>query len=389
MLDAVRLWTPFHIATSRRRLLVLKLDHLGDFIIAVPAMRALRDHFPGDEITLVCGSWNKSLAESTGLFDTIVGYDFFPPNGSQRIGVTQPHSEFLTGTRGEYDIAVDLRVDGDTRFLLSHVNAKVRCGIGAEYEFPYLDIALPKPSRGRLLDAAKAQHAFSAGDFISNVLVSHPLHWETDFSRTDCCVIFGPYATLPIGAYQATFHFGASGLGLASSLCRIELDVANRTLPIATLRLGRRHLRTGSAILTFTNPDEHGAIEFRVSTHGRPAAGAFRFFGVTVESASSDLDIRSRQWSRLLHRGECVSLLVSLLAERTRPSGTRRTLTKRRTADDVLCEEVRAIVETPGAIFIAPISRSPIKDWPLPNYAALIRLILNQNNRVVLLGTDD
>src|SRR5438876_8889458 len=100
--NPIRLWTPSPPASARRRLLVLKLDHLGDFIIAMPAMQALRDHFPNDEITLVCGSWNRSLAESTGLFDAIVVYDFFPPSSSRWEDASEPSiDKFLTITRGE------------------------------------------------------------------------------------------------------------------------------------------------------------------------------------------------------------------------------------------------------------------------------------------------
>ena len=276
------------------------------------------------------------------------------------------------------------------RFLLSHIGAKLRCGIGAEYEFPYLDIALPTPSRARLLNEGNAQHAFGAASFISNVLEPTPLCWETDFRRTDCCIVFGPYATFPAGAYKATFHFDASGLGFGSPLCKIELDIAHRNVSIAKLRLGRRHLRSGRATLPFSNPDEHGALEFRVSTRGRPAKGTFRFYGVTVESASADRRAATpRQWSRVLHRGECVSLLVRLLADRTGPPLPRKTLVEPKSVGEVLPEEARAIIGTPGGIFIAPVSKSSIKDWPLANYSSLVRMILKQNRRVILLGTDD
>jgi ADP-heptose:LPS heptosyltransferase len=368
----------------------LKLDHLGDFIIALPAMQTLRDRFPHDDITLVCGSWNQGIAERTGLFDTNLAYDFFPPDSS-RSDSAHLHSlsDFRSLTHGEYDIAIDLRVDSDTRFLLSHVDTTVRCGIGAEHEFPYLDIALPTPIRGRLLSDRRARHAFGAASFMSNVLAPSPLRWETDFRRTDCCIVFGPYTTLPPGDYTAVFHIGASGLGLAGALSRIELDVAHRTVPIAGLRLGRRHLRAGRATLAFSNPDEHGAIEFRVSTYGRPPAGTFWFFGVTVESASSESDRPMRQWTRLLHRGECASLLVSLLAERMTVWPPSRTHLEGNTLAGALPAEAAQIIESPGAIFIAPLSKASIKDWPLASYMALVRMILERNQSVVLLGTAD
>src|ERR1700694_853439 len=48
--------------SSRRRVLVLKLDHRGDFLIGLPALEMLRATFADDHITLVCGSWNAATA---------------------------------------------------------------------------------------------------------------------------------------------------------------------------------------------------------------------------------------------------------------------------------------------------------------------------------------
>src|SRR5215470_4800719 len=64
-----------------RRLLVLKLDHYGDFLIALPALKKLRDAFAADHITLVCGSWNVELTRRLGVADGVRAYNFFPENG--------------------------------------------------------------------------------------------------------------------------------------------------------------------------------------------------------------------------------------------------------------------------------------------------------------------
>src|SRR5215831_2532550 len=60
----------YHFAIDNRRarrLLVLKLDHYGDFLIGLPALKRLRQAFPADHITLVCGSWNIGLAKEVGV----------------------------------------------------------------------------------------------------------------------------------------------------------------------------------------------------------------------------------------------------------------------------------------------------------------------------------
>jgi ADP-heptose:LPS heptosyltransferase len=374
------------------KIIVLKLDHLGDFIMAIPALRKLRDHFPTDEISLVCGSWNRSIAESCGFFDRVLVYDFFPPTVADRDGVPyQPISTFRLVTNGSYDAAIDLRIDSDTRFLLSYIDAHLKCGIGLNCDFPYLNLALPLKILNHLpLVDKDAWRGFPATDFVSNVLSPTPLYWDLDFSKTDHCAIFGPYTRLPIGIYRVTFHFHAPGFWGLGLLCSIVVDVGQRTVPIATLRLRRRHLRSGCATLEFSNNDENGAIEFRIYARGRPLAGTFRFFGVTIEnpSASSGAAVKHRLHS--LHRAELTSLMVSLLAERLHPPTGHIGLMATDSFVDPLSEEERGLLRRSGGIYISPLSNSPIKDWPPSNYTRLIKLLLERTERhVVLLGTQN
>ena len=63
-----------------QRILVLKLDHLGDFLIGVPALKQLRELFPGAQITLICGSWNVPTAQKLGVADDVRTFDYFPEN---------------------------------------------------------------------------------------------------------------------------------------------------------------------------------------------------------------------------------------------------------------------------------------------------------------------
>ena len=388
--EPLRMWTQSPNIPRLRKILAIKLDHLGDFIIAIPAMRNLRVHFATDKIILVCGSWNKNLAEALGLFDEILVCDYFARNPATQAGVSEKSpSEFQAITRGTYDIAIDFRVDLDTRFLLSRVDARVKCGIGTEFEFPFLDVALPLKNRQTpLTENAAFCHAFGVHEFMSNVLTPGPFCWEIDFSRKDYCLIFGPYTRLPVGEYKATFHFDASGLWLLGLLCSVKIDVGQRTVPVAALRIGPSQLRIGRATVTFSNSDDEAPIEFRIYTRGRPLRGSFRFFGVTVEGDPSPPGARDRRLSRHLHRGELLCLLVTLLAKRTRVSSFHSNEWANQDAGEMFPEEsIRGVT---GAICIAPVSNSPIRDWPLANYSALVRLILGSSDRtVLLLGSEE
>ncbi len=85
---------------ERPRILLLKLDHIGDMVLAMRAMLQIRKAWPDAHITLVCGPWNVALARQLGLFDRIVAYRFFfpkpPPTRKQRRRIGMPHSRRST-----------------------------------------------------------------------------------------------------------------------------------------------------------------------------------------------------------------------------------------------------------------------------------------------------
>ena len=133
-----------------RSIILLKLDHVGDFFIATPAFRELRSAFPNAQITLICGPWNKQLACDLGIFDDVRPFSFFPEQSrdafqqSRDLGwAASMHGHFATVAAGSFDLAVDLRYDTDTRRLLTMIDAKYRAGIGDFAEFPFLDVAVP------------------------------------------------------------------------------------------------------------------------------------------------------------------------------------------------------------------------------------------------------
>ncbi len=79
---------PVRIVASDPRgvnsVVVMKLDHRGDFMMAMEAFKVLRSAFAQAEMTLVCGSWNAAEAAQTGFFEHIVPFDFFPEDDSAR-----------------------------------------------------------------------------------------------------------------------------------------------------------------------------------------------------------------------------------------------------------------------------------------------------------------
>ncbi len=372
---------------GRLRLLVLKLDHLGDFIVGLPALAKLRAEFPRDEITLVCGSWNKPLAESTGIFDHVLVHDFLSRDPeSARGSATDPIAALKSLLSGTYDIAVDLRPEGNTRFLLKHAEARRRMGFGPGVDHPFLDVALPflPDTESRRLHTRRV---YGPERFATRV-PGNELYLETRFEPTNDIIIYGPYVPLPVGDYVIRFHVNAVSLAWQVLRSTIEFDVVQNMEVLARRRLGfwagGRALRKGSIAIPISNRDPNQLFEFRIATSGRPFQGALRFFGVTVEAPGPPEVSDSPLSSTRLHRGELMSLLVQLVADRSRapvslpiPSETQS-------------PEIAHLASGPGAIVIAPMSNGATRDWPLSNYAALVKLILSELDRpIALIGADE
>lgn len=53
-------------------ILVLRVLKLGDLLVTVPAMRALRRHWPDQRIVLACQGWLRPVVELTGCVDTLL-----------------------------------------------------------------------------------------------------------------------------------------------------------------------------------------------------------------------------------------------------------------------------------------------------------------------------
>jgi len=95
-----------------RRILVVKLDHLGDVITATPALRALREAHPAAEIDLLLSPSVAPLFEGTQLATRVLAYD----SPRYRRGPALPGADPLReAAHARYDAIVELR--GDWRTL--------------------------------------------------------------------------------------------------------------------------------------------------------------------------------------------------------------------------------------------------------------------------------
>ncbi len=110
------------------KILIIKLDHLGDFILAIPALMRLKDKFKFADMDIIVGSWNIDLAKELGIFQNIYTFDYYKEKSAQEPQREASKEEELLSNLTQYDLAIDLRRQPETRFLLAKVNAQLKVG---------------------------------------------------------------------------------------------------------------------------------------------------------------------------------------------------------------------------------------------------------------------
>ena len=115
-------------APKKSRILVLKLDHLGDFLLAVPALSKLHARFPGAEIDLLVGPWNEHLARRLPFIHQVFTYACLARNRKAKATAEDPELLNMVNNLPEYDFAIDLRTQPETRFILPVIPARIRAG---------------------------------------------------------------------------------------------------------------------------------------------------------------------------------------------------------------------------------------------------------------------
>ncbi len=130
---------------SVRRVAVLKLDHLGDCIAALPAVMRLREVLAHAHFTVIANTATRVVWMQADVVDEFIGFDFFHARSSRGRQVVAPHE--LTALENDlrsrdFDLAIDLRKQPDTRELLRLTQARILAGYDHQGRFPWLDVAI-------------------------------------------------------------------------------------------------------------------------------------------------------------------------------------------------------------------------------------------------------
>lgn len=122
-------------ADAPRRILVVECWQLGDAIMAVPFLRALRERFPRAHIALLCKASTRTLLESSALVDEYVVADLPWTAFSGKYALSRYVSKSLRALvkqlrDARFDVTIDARADVRANVLTWLTRAPMRIGFG-------------------------------------------------------------------------------------------------------------------------------------------------------------------------------------------------------------------------------------------------------------------
>jgi hypothetical protein len=276
--------------------------------MAGEAFAILRRSFAEAELTLVCGSWNVAEAEKLGLFDQIVGFDFFPEDDSARQDFAPREvliERFAEQFGGEsYDLAVDLRLFDDTREVLRAVKARNRAGFDRYDAFPWLTIRMNLPSA---TDDDRAETGLLAAELFSTSAGRHlgfEIRLDDPLAAEAHTAIWGPYKPLKPGHYRFECLIEPLGEDF-DAVFDVAADWGRDILTRGMLPISRQ--KHPEIVLDLERPCE--AFEFRLYARSGYELQPFRFFGLRFVRSGA---------VRGPHQSEAMALLSHLIAMRLR-----------------------------------------------------------------------
>jgi len=179
------------LAASPRQILLVKFCCLGDAVLVIPALRALRNTFPGARLTMLCTPRTVAVFQDSSCLDEVL---LFQLTGSRGIG------EFLTGGLSSlvktlrllrarrFDVVVDFdNYYNWTTFLGFATGAPTRVGFDPPGQGRRFLLTHPVPHVGDrhmvefYLDLARAIGADTTDKTIELPLQAGAENWASDY----------------------------------------------------------------------------------------------------------------------------------------------------------------------------------------------------------------
>jgi lipopolysaccharide heptosyltransferase II len=131
LLNIIRFFQkPQNIPESIKKILVFKLDHIGDVLMTTPALKVLKSRYPDASLTIVVGSWSKDILKDNPDVDEILTYDayWFNRNIDRRFNIKKTWKFIKELRKRRFDIFYSLRGDFIGILISSLLKIPVRIG---------------------------------------------------------------------------------------------------------------------------------------------------------------------------------------------------------------------------------------------------------------------
>src|SRR5262245_23794243 len=135
--------------SSPARVLCFRLERIGDLLMTLPALSALRAALPGASIDLVTGSWNRAIASAIAGIDRVETLDAAwlarSAPASRRgdgLGVAALVRRAVSWRNRRYDLAINFEPDIRTNLAMAAAGARRTAGFASGGGGALLDVAL-------------------------------------------------------------------------------------------------------------------------------------------------------------------------------------------------------------------------------------------------------
>jgi ADP-heptose:LPS heptosyltransferase len=157
ILSAVRsIWRRGAPDVAPRRILLLRLERIGDLLMALPGISDVRELAPNAEIDLIVGSWNAALARTISAVTRVEALDAsWLARGFAGQTLTALLGQALTWRHRRYDLAINFEPDIRSNLLLAASGASFTAGYSTGGGGGLLDRAIEYDPRTHTSDNAR------------------------------------------------------------------------------------------------------------------------------------------------------------------------------------------------------------------------------------------
>lgn len=123
-------WVKLKRFREPKRILCIRIDHIGDVLLTTPAFRALKQRFPKATIDVLVRSFSMEMLEGNKNIDKIIAFDFPWLGLHGKKASWKETIRFIKKLRNEkYDVAIDFHAD-PRNILLARKIARYTIGYG-------------------------------------------------------------------------------------------------------------------------------------------------------------------------------------------------------------------------------------------------------------------